>query len=212
LNDANGMVFVVSAASGTGKSSVLARVISALPGLRFSVSHTTRSPRSSEKNGVHYFFIQRDEFETMIESDRFLEWAEVHGQLYGTSRAEVERARADGVDLILDVDVQGAAQVRSRLPEATTVFLVPPTRAALEERLRGRGRQAENDVRRRLSAARTEIARCREYDYLVVNDRLDECVAKVQSIIRASRCRRSRMIAEVERVLRTFSETEKGAR
>ncbi|MBN2369736.1 MAG: guanylate kinase [Vicinamibacteria bacterium] len=204
MNDRGGLVFVVSAPSGAGKSSVLRRVLAELSRLRFSVSHTTRRPRVDEEEGADYSFVSRERFEAMIRDDRFLEWAEVHGQLYGTSREEIARATADEVDLMLDVDVQGAAQVRRRMPSAITVFILPPSRAALDARLRGRGGQDDADIERRLGVAREEIERFREYDYVVVNERIEECVELVKSVIQAARCRTTRMRDAARGVIATF--------
>jgi guanylate kinase len=204
LSDRASLVFVVSAPSGTGKSSVLRRVLKDLPRLRFSVSHTTRRPRVNEQEGAHYFFVNRERFEAMIRDDLFLEWAQVHGQLYGTSREEIARACADDIDLVLDIDVQGASLVRQRMPSAVTVFILPPSRAALDARLRGRSAQEETDIDRRLGDAREEIERYCEYDYVIVNERLEECVEQMESIIRAARCRTVQMQDAARVVIETF--------
>lgn len=185
---------------------MLGELLRAVAGLRFSVSHTTRTPRDGERDGVEYRFVDRRHFEGLVEADGFLEWASVHGELYGTPREEYERAATDGVDLLLDVDVQGAAQVRTRLPEAVTVFLLPPSRAALEARLRGRGGLSAAVVERRLQAARGEVARLQEYEYALVNDELDECVKGLVSIVSAARCRTSAQDGAVARAARSFLE------
>jgi guanylate kinase len=182
-------LFVVSAPSGTGKTTVLTRVLALLPGVRFSVSHTTRAPRGTERDGVEYHFVERASFEELASAGRFLEWAEVHGHLYGTALAEYERASAAGADLLLDVDVQGAAQVRARFPEAVTVFLLPPSRAVLEARLRGRAADSPETVARRLEGARREVARHGEYGFVLVNQDVEECAAALITIIRAARHR-----------------------
>ena len=197
-------LYVVSAPSGTGKSTVLRKVVGAVSGLRFSVSHTTRAARPSERDGVEYRFVDRRHFESLVETDGFLEWANVHGELYGTAREEYERAALDGVDLLLDVDVQGAAQVRERMPEAVTVFLLPPSRAALEARLRGRGGLSEALVEKRLQAARGEVARLAEYEYALINDELDACVEELASIVRVARRRTAAQDDAVAFAARSF--------
>ncbi len=197
-------VIVVSAPSGAGKSTVLSRVLRAEPGLRFSVSHTTRRPRAGETDGIEYHFVERGAFEALQKQQALLEWAVVHGELYGTSWLEYQRAEREGVDLLLDVDVQGAAKVRARLPDAVAVFVLPPSFAALEERLRGRGEASEESIRRRLQAAGDEVGHYGEYDYVVVNDDLDACVATVVAVVKAARARVSRMRGDATRILGTF--------
>ena len=197
-------LFVVSAPSGAGKSTVLARVLAADPGLRFSISHTTRAPRAGERDGVHYHFVGRPAFDDLIRRDAMLEWAEVHGHLYGTSRAELELAEREERDLLLDLDVQGAAQVRERVPESVSVFLFPPSFGDLERRLRGRGLDGPEVIERRLRNARGEVEAYRGYDYVVVNDDLDRAVDALKCVIGAARCRRSRVEAEAERILGSF--------
>jgi guanylate kinase len=197
-------VIVVSAPSGAGKSTVLSRVLHAEPGLRFSVSHTTRRPRPGEKDGVEYHFVKRDVFEALRKKEALLEWAVVHGELYGTSWLEYQRAERERVDLLLDVDVQGAAKVRARMPDAVAVFVLPPSFAALEKRLRGRGDASEEVIRRRLQAAGDEVGHYGEYDYVVVNEDLDACVATVVSVVKAARARASRVGPTAIQILRTF--------
>jgi len=197
-------VIVVSAPSGAGKSTVLSRVLREVLGLRFSVSHTTRKPRPGETDGVEYHFVERPAFEDLREQGALLEWAVVHGELYGTSWFEYERAQREGVDLLLDVDVQGAAKVRARMPDAVGVFVLPPSFAALEARLRGRGPASEENIRRRLRAATDEVGHYGEYDYLVVNEDLEACVSTVAAVVKAARARVSRMTMVATRVLDTF--------
>jgi guanylate kinase len=197
-------LIVVSAPSGAGKSTVLLKVLEAMGSVRFSVSHTTRAPRPGEREGIQYHFVSEEEFGRLQGAGMFLEWAEVHGRRYGTSRSEYERAERDGVDLLLDLDVQGAAQVRLKFPDAVTVFVLPPSYEDLERRLRGRAQDDEESVRRRLETAREELGLYREYDYAIVNEDLDECVLALKSIIRAARCRTSRMDDAAARILRTF--------
>lgn len=197
-------VIVVSAPSGAGKSTVLDRVLGEVSGLRFSVSHTTRGPRTGETEGVHYHFVDREAFESMKDAGALLEWAKVHGELYGTGRAELEAARRLGVDLLLDLDVQGAAQVRVAIPDAVSIFLLPPSYEALEKRLRGRAADDEATIERRLARAAEEVQLYRHYDYAVVNDDLTACVAAVSTIIAAARCRTSRAEPRARRILDTF--------
>lgn len=204
MSERRPIVVVVSAPSGAGKTTVLARALRELGGIRFSVSHTTRAPRGDERDGVQYHFVDRAEFERLRESSGLLEWAEVHGNLYGTGLAEIEKASAAGVDILLDVDVQGAEQVRRRIPEAVTVFILPPSYEVLEQRLRSRGQDDEATIRRRLAAAGQEIDRFERYDFAVVNDYLDGCVEDLKSIVRAARCRVAVMRDRARAIERTF--------
>lgn len=187
------ILFVLSAPSGGGKTTILKKVMAALPGLVFSVSHTTRPPRPGERNGRDYHFVGREEFLVIRNSSPpgFLEWAEVHGNLYGTGRAEVERELRAGRDVILDIDVQGALQVKSTAAPVL-IFIAPPTLAELEARLRRRGTESEETIRLRLDNARRELALTDRYDYLIINDRLDEAIDSLRAIIIAERCRRRR--------------------
>jgi guanylate kinase len=204
LSEHRPSLIVVSAPSGTGKSTVLGRILREVAGLRFSVSHTTRAPREGEQEGVQYHFVGRDAFEAMIKGDTLLEWADVHGQLYGTAKAEYDAACAVGHDLVLDIDVQGAAQVRERFAGALLIFILPPSFADLEKRLRGRGQDSEASVKRRLENARREISHYKDYDYVVVNKDVETCTNAVKSIIQSARCRTSQLDATARRVLATF--------
>ncbi len=203
-SDAGAGLVVVSGASGAGKSSLLQRLLAATPRLRFSVSHATRAARPGEQDGVQYHFVDRARFEQLVREQAFLEWAEVHGDLKGTSLAELERAQAEGLDLLLDLDVQGAEQVRRRYPQAVTIFVLPPSFAELERRLRGRGQDREEVIRRRLRNARDEMRRFAEYDFVVVNDDLERCAGDLVALVRAARLRRSRMEPVARQVLATF--------
>ena len=190
-----GLLIVLSAPSGCGKTTILKRVMANLPGLTFSVSHTTRSPRPGEKEGRDYFFVDHRQFEALRDRtpSGFLEWAEVHGNFYGTGREGVEKQQARGLDVILDIDIQGARQVRQTVAPVT-VFIAPPSLAELERRLRGRGTEDDGTVALRLANAEQEMQAETDYDYLIVNDVLDEAVESLRSILIAERLRHRRTI------------------
>jgi len=191
---------IVSSPSGAGKTTLTNNLISQVSGLRFSVSHTTRSPRANEQEGREYHFVTRERFEQLILGQSFLEWAHVHGNLYGTSRAEIDRSRgARGV--IFDIDHQGARQIKSWSPDAVAIFILPPSMAALEQRLRGRRSEDEATVQRRFQAAREEIAHYGLFDYVLVNDDLQEATRQLVSIFLAEECRRGRASRRAERLL-----------
>ena len=204
----SGNLFIISAPSGSGKSTLTNRLRSIVPNLEFSVSYTTRPPRGSEQSGRDYFFITRDEFERMIAEGEFLEYAEVFGNYYGTARRFLREAFARGHDLLLDIDVQGAKQVKSKAPDAVSIFILPPSREELERRLRTRseaereiqeqlfGPQArqgnsEEVIQRRLQTASREIENFSQYDYILVNDRVDPAIDTLKSIVKAERLKRS---------------------
>ena len=188
-----GNLFVISAPSGAGKSTLLKKLLAAVDNLAFSVSHTTRAPRPGESNGREYHFVDRATFEGMREKQAFLEWAEVHGNLYGTSRATIETQQAQGLDVFLDIDVQGAHQLQEqRLPGAVFLFIAPPSLVELEKRLRGRGTDPEETVQLRLNNARREMEDAGRYDYLVINDQLDEAVEVLRAVVIAERCKARR--------------------
>jgi guanylate kinase len=199
-----GSILVISAPSGSGKSTLIKRLMAAFPGLRFSVSYTTRTPRPGEQPGRDYFFVSRKVFEGMIARREFVEWADVYGHLYGTSRRQLQIAQEAGRDILLDIDVQGHAQVRKRLPEAVSVFILPPSFPELERRLRDRHSDAPDQIERRLRTARREIAHWREYDYLVVNDRLADAAQALRAIVRAARFRRTNQAARARKIIGTF--------
>lgn len=198
-----GRLFVVSAPSGTGKTTVVSRLIERVPSLRVSRSYASRAPRGGEVDGVDYAFVSRQTFEAMIAGGEFLEWASVFGNYYGTGRADTDRVLGAGHDLVLVIDVQGARQVRD-CRACVSIFLLPPSADALEARLRGRSQDADETIRRRLERARDEVAAYREYDYVVINDDVDRCVDRLSGIVTAERCRPDVMSPQVEGVLRTF--------
>jgi guanylate kinase len=197
-------VFIISAPSGSGKSTLVSRLMNHVDGLMFSISYTTRKPRGAEVDGQNYRFVTRPEFEEMIAGNEFLEWAEVFGNYYGTHRGILEEARSRGKDLVLDIDVQGARQLKCQIPEAVTVFILPPSRGILEQRLRARGEDREEVIERRLHAAAEEIRNYQAYDYVVINRNLEESDAILTSIVRAERTRRSRIEDQIEPILETF--------
>jgi guanylate kinase len=199
-----GRLFVVSAPSGAGKTTVVERLIQLMPDLRMSRSYTSRPARPGEEDGVDYNFVSRDRFEAMVAGDQFLEWADVFGNLYGTSTVDTERALAAGTDLVLVIDVQGARQVRRQRPSVASVFVLPPSFDALETRLRGRSKDSEEQVRRRLETARQEVSAVSEYDYVLINDEVDGCVERLRAIIVAERAKPDVMGAEVASILASF--------
>jgi guanylate kinase len=188
-----GKLFVISAPSGAGKTTLLKRVMSTLPGLVFSISHTTREPRQGEQDGVDYHFVSQGQFLDMIDRELFLEYAEVHDNFYGTSKDAIEMQLDDGLDVVLDIDVQGAAILRKKgQPEATHIFISPPNLNELERRLRGRGTESEETIKLRLKNAATEIKAASEYEYLIINEKVDEAAHLLASIILAERARAHR--------------------
>jgi guanylate kinase len=195
---------VVSGPSGAGKTTVLNRVMADLKNIRFSVSHTKRLPREKEKDGVEYHFVSRREFERLISEGAFLEWAEVHGEMYGTARSEYDNAVREGVDLLLDIDVKGADQVHQKFDDAVTVFVIPPSYRDLERRLRGRGPDDEASFQRRLAVAGEEMAHFRKYQYAIVNVDLEASVEALKTIVQAARLRTSRVAETAEKILSTF--------
>jgi guanylate kinase len=202
--DRRGLLFIVSAPSGAGKTTLVERLVEQTPDLRMSRSYTSRQARDGEADGMDYNFVTRQRFESMIEAGEFLEWASLFGNLYGTCASETERELASGVDVVLVIDVQGARKVRARAVEATTVFVMPPSLAVLERRLRGRSKDSEADIQRRLSVAREEVAAFSEYDFVVVNDELTGAVDRLRSIVVAERARLQRMRDPAETIVRTF--------
>jgi len=184
-------VYIISAPSGSGKSTLVEKVRQIVPELEFSVSYTTRPPRGNEQNGREYFFVQRAEFEEMVGRDEFLEYANVFGNYYGTAKRFLRAAEQAGHDLLLDIDVQGADQVKRMLPQAVSIFILPPDRKELERRLRNRSVDAEDVIHRRLVTASREIENYGKYDYILVNDRLEESIEALKAILLAERLKRS---------------------
>jgi len=201
-----GNVFVLSAPSGAGKSTLAKRLVQQLQGLIFSVSCTTRPPREGEKHGQDYFFLDNPAFDRMVEEGGFVEWVKVYENRYGTGRAWIQEQLDTGVDILLDIETIGAWNVRREIPDAIMIFLLPPDAEALSDRLRGRGKDSEAQIRIRLQHARHEMEAISHYDYLVVNDDLEKAYRQLEAVILATRCRRERMAAIAQRILGTFPE------
>ena len=199
-------VFIISAPSGSGKSTLVTELMKRIPDLCFSVSYTTRQPRGQESDGNEYHFITRAEFERRLANDEFLESAEVFGNYYGTHRSELERAHAAGSDLVLDIDVQGARQLKGRISEAVSIFILPPSRRVLEERLRARSQDSEAVIERRLKEAAEEIRKYSQYDYLLVNREVQASTDTLVSIVLSVRSRRDRMEQQIRPILETFED------
>jgi guanylate kinase len=200
----HGILFVVSSPSGGGKGTLIRRVLNAAPGLSYSVSYTSRAPRPGELDGVHYHFVTVAEFERMREQGAFLEWAVVHGNLYGTARSVVAQELAEGRDIILEIDVQGAALVRAVMPSVVGVFILPPSYEVLEERLKARMTERPDALSVRLRNARGEVEHYTEFDYIIFNDVAERAGAQLASIVYAERARRERQDWLARRVLATF--------
>ena len=217
-------VFIISAPSGSGKSTLVNVVRRTIPDLQFSISYTTRTPRGAEKDGCEYFFISREQFEEMIRNQEFLEHADVFGNYYGTAKRFLNKAESANKDLLLDIDVQGAEQIKRKLPEAISIFIMPPNRAELERRLRERSQDSEPVIQKRLKAAGREIENYRKYDYILVNDRLEDSVSTLEAILlserlkrneradeklsaRAEKCRLDQIRERIQPILKSFGDT-----
>ena len=200
----SGNVFVLSAPSGTGKSTLARRLVQELPGLDFSVSYTTRKARPGEVHGRDYSFVDDATFDAMVAQDGFLEWVRVYDRRYGTGRAWVQEHLATGRDILLDIETQGAGRVHRAMPGAVMIFLLPPSSGELSARLRGRGDESEEQVRIRLEYAKHELAQWEGYDFLVVNDNVEQAYRRLAAIIIATRCRRERMGTAAQQILDSF--------
>ncbi len=202
------MLFIISGPSGCGKSTLVHKARGKIKDLQFSVSHTTREKRPSEKNGEDYYFISKKEFKSMIQTDKMVEWALVHGNIYGTSRREIEKKAPRG-DLILDIDVQGANQLMGRYRKAIFVFILPPSYNELKKRLENRGNESPQSMQKRLEAARKEIRSYPDFDYVVVNDDIEKASEELVSIILSARCRTEIKQKKIGRIVRTFNEAKR---
>jgi guanylate kinase len=199
-----GNVFVVSAPSGTGKSTLSHRLVQSLGGILFSISFTTRAPRAGEVDGKDYFFIDNDKFDQMVERGEFVEWVEVYGRKYGTGRTWLESVLSTGQDVLLDIETTGAQNVRKAIPDARMIFILPPSKEDLERRLRGRGKDSEEQIQMRLQHARHEMEQIPHYDYLVVNQSLEQAYRQFESIVLSARAQRERMNGLARRILDQF--------
>jgi guanylate kinase len=199
-----GLLFIVSAPSGAGKTTLVEHLVQILPNLRMSRSYTSRAARTGERDGADYHFVTRELFMQMIDERAFLEWADVFGNYYGTSAADTERILASGQDVVLVIDVQGAQQVKAHGVDHTSIFVLPPSFEVLERRLRGRSKDTEEQMQRRLATARSEASSYKDYDYVVVNDRLEPTVVRLQEIIAAERSRTHRMRGVAEEIIKSF--------
>ncbi len=199
-----GNLIIVSGPSGAGKSAISVGVLEQLPGLRFSVSYTTRAPRGNEQNGVHYNFVNREEFDGLVRSGGMLEWAEVYGNLYGTSKKVIDEALAGGDDVLLDVDVQGARTICRKRPGATSVFIMPPSYEVLRERLEQRKLDKAYVIEQRLRVAYEEITQFADYDFLIINSDLGKAIEELKAIVVGSRCRMKRRTGDAQAIVATF--------
>jgi guanylate kinase len=187
INKKQGNLFIISAASGAGKTSLVKKLLTLINDLTLSISHTTRDPRPSEIDGNDYFFVTNKIFEAMIKEDKFLETAKCHGSFYGTSRNFVEEVRDAGKDIIFEIDWQGAKSIKAIFPEAISIFILPPSLKKLEERLTARGQDSEDTIKARLSAAKSEMSHVNQFDYVTINDKFDDALEELQSIIMAEK-------------------------
>ena len=187
INKKQGNLFIISAASGAGKTSLVKKLLTLINDLTLSISHTTRNPRPSEIDGKDYFFVTNKIFEAMIKEDKFLETAKCHGSFYGTSRNFVEEVRDAGKDIIFEIDWQGAKSIKAIFPEAISIFILPPSLKKLEERLTARGQDSEDTIKARLSAAKSEMSHVNQFDYVTINDKFDDALEELQSIIMAEK-------------------------
>lgn len=202
-----GNLIIVSAPSGAGKTTLVERALQRLPHVQASVSYTSRPPRAGEQDGVHYHFVSPEEFRAMIARGEFLEYAEVHDNLYGTGRKAVEAMRTAGTDVILVIDVQGAENARREFPDAISIYILPPSYQTLVERLRERGANGQADLELRLRNARYELEQYQHFDYLIINEDLEQATTELCAILVAARCRRTICAEKAEQILDTFGKT-----
>lgn len=198
--DEKGQIFVITAPSGTGKTTIIDSIRKSMRGVGYSISHTTRMPREGEVNGYHYYFVDRAGFQEMIEAHEFIEWAVVYDQLYGTSISSINRELSSGKDVLMDLDIQGAEAIKRRFPESLSTFILPPSMEILKERLKGRSADEKIDIDLRMRKAVEEIQRCRDYDFIVINDDLNQAAREIEAIITAQRAHRKRRFPGVREI------------
>lgn len=203
-----GNLFIISSPSGGGKGTLIRRVLENVPNIGYSVSFTTRAPREGEIDGKHYNFISQEEFENLIGKGEFLEYAEVHGNMYGTALTQINRETGEGRDIILEIDVQGAGWVRKRAPEAVSIFILPPSFAVLKARLEARATEDLEDLKLRLANSRGEVERYTEFDYVIINDEIEKASLELQAVILAERVKRAQQKENIEKVIETFDRKE----
>lgn len=204
-----GLLVVMSAPSGAGKTTLCEEIVRCFPDLHHSVSYTTRSPRPGEKDGEDYHFVSKEKFQEMIDNGRFAEWAEVHGNRYGTATDSIREYQRNGLEVILDIDEQGAKQLRNEFPNGVYIYILPPSWEELEERLRSRRTDSNSDIEKRLENAKEELRYIECYDYIVVNDDFNEAVSTLKSIITAERCRRERVLPQVKDYARILEDIKR---
>ncbi|MBL7224823.1 MAG: guanylate kinase [Desulfobacteraceae bacterium] len=196
----SGQLFVISAPSGAGKSTILMAVRQRVPGLGYSISHTTRKPRGNERNGIDYHFVDDETFTKMIDEGDFVEWAKIYDNFYGTSSSGLQDLTASGLDVLMDVDIQGGRNIKNRFPDSVLIFLVPPSLEILERRLRERGTDNEAVIEARMESAADDIKNCAWYDYIIVNDKLGKAIDEAQSIIVSERCLTERQLPGIRKL------------
>jgi guanylate kinase len=199
-----GNLFIISSPSGGGKGTLIREVLRIVPNIGYSISFTTRKIRVGEEHGKHYFFISREEFENLIERHEFLEYAEVHGNFYGTSKSQVEKMTREGVDVILEIDVQGADSIRAKMPKAVSIFILPPSFEVLKARLVKRQTESDEELSLRLKNSRGEVEDYKDFDYVIINDEVEKATNDLKTAILAERLRKDRQIEKIETILETF--------